>query len=179
MPTQQENMSSFLEKLLKLIPTEIILVYATIVSFIPDSLGPHMAIASVLFILTPLYLIYALGVNNRAQIIISTLSFLVWVFYLGGPFAYFPWYESWIAGTILIIYSLIPPMIISKKPGLGGIEMNPPILMQRASRLDDREPEAPVFDEPSLDPDELENLYFEDEELVIANNQEVKSWREI
>ncbi len=103
---------SFLEKLLKLIPVEIVLVYATLVSFIPEEFYPHLIIFLVLLLITPLYLRYALDVNNYSQIIVSTLSFVIWVFYLGGPFTFCNWYAQWIAGTILIVFSLIPPMIL-------------------------------------------------------------------
>ncbi len=112
MNNKSKYVDSFLEKLLKLIPVEIVLVYATLVSFIPEEFYPHLIIFLVLLLITPLYLRYALNVNNYSQIIVSTLSFVIWVFYLGGPFTFFNWYAHWIAGTILIVFSLIPPMIL-------------------------------------------------------------------
>ena len=112
MNNKSKYVDSFLEKLLKLIPVEIVLVYATLVSFIPEEFYQHLIIFLVLLLITPLYLRYALNVNNYSQIIVSTLSFVIWVFYLGGPFTFFNWYAHWIAGTILIVFSLIPPMIL-------------------------------------------------------------------
>jgi hypothetical protein len=47
------------------------------------------------------YLRVVLDVNDRTQLIISTISFGVWAFALGGPFKDLTWYKP-IYGSLLL-----------------------------------------------------------------------------
>lgn len=155
---QQDLISDYVKKVLKMIPSEIVLVYATLITFIPNLFLPQLIVSLVLLIITPLYLVFTLGVVRKAQIYLSVIAFAVWVFYLGGPFIFSSWYEKWMAGTVLIIFSLVPPMIIK-------------------SSDDENRLEAPVRKKFRVNPDfgDMDSDIFIDK----STGRREKSWREI
>ena len=107
--------NSFLKALLKLIPSEIIAVFIFLQGVLPDRLIPHLVISLLLVGITPLYLYLAMGVRSVCQLIVSTLSMVVWIYALGqGPVRYLkaPFYEPWYGSVVLAIWTLIPPMLL-------------------------------------------------------------------
>jgi hypothetical protein len=119
---EQEN--SFLQVLLKLIPSEVIAVFIFIQGVMPRVLLPHLVIALLLVSITPVYLYWAGGVRSRQQLVISTLSLVVWVYAMGaGPFRFIraPWYEPWHGAVALALWTLIPPMFLSRAQEQGRV----------------------------------------------------------
>ncbi len=107
--------NSFIKALLKLIPSEIIAVFLFLQGVLPDQLIPHLVIGLLLIFMTPLYLYTAMGVRSAGQLVISTLSMIVWIYALGqGPVKYLeaPLYEAWYGSVALAIWTLIPPMLL-------------------------------------------------------------------
>ena len=107
--------SVFLQNVVKLIPVEIMAIYAVINGLIPATADP-MAIVVVLGILTIIvafYAIFAMKIKNIIQIILMTIAFPIWIIAIGG----FPvgisitWYEPWMMSVGLSLYTLIPPII--------------------------------------------------------------------
>jgi hypothetical protein len=110
--------NSFIKALLKLIPSEIIAVFIFLQGVLPDRLLPHLVISLLLIGLTPLYLYRAMGVRSAGQLLVSTLSMVVWIYALGqGPVRFLdaPIYEPWYGSVILAIWTLIPPMLLYRK----------------------------------------------------------------
>jgi hypothetical protein len=107
------------DKLLKLMPSEIVTAYIVIDGVIPANakLIGTIVVSLVLLGLTPVYLLKVSKVNNVGQIVVSTLSFLVWVYTLGGPFAALGIHETWIASAILTLWTLIVPLLVPPKTG--------------------------------------------------------------
>ena len=97
-------------KLLKLIPSEIIAAYMVIhgifggqVIEVGEKDLSHVvgwSVFAALLILTPLYLVKIHNVKSKAQILLTTLSFPVWVYTIGGPFKMAGWYQPQIASCI-------------------------------------------------------------------------------
>jgi len=113
----------FLTALLKLIPSEVVAVYLFVLGILPERLVPHLAVAGLMVLLTPLYLRFAMGVRSAAQLAVSTISMLIWIYALGqGPVRFLspPWYEPWYGSVALAIWTLIPPMFLYR--GDGGAE---------------------------------------------------------
>ena len=107
--------NSFIKALLKLIPSEIIAVFLFLQGVLPDQLIPPLVIGLLLIFMTPLYLYTAMGVRSAGQLVISTLSMIVWIYALGqGPVKYLeaPLYEAWYGSVALAIWTLIPPMLL-------------------------------------------------------------------
>jgi len=120
---EQEN--SFLQVLLKLIPSEVIAVFVFIQGVMPGEFWPHFIMALVLIGLTPLYLSLAAGVKSRTQLVLSTLSLVVWIYAMGtGPLRFVrpPYYEPWHGAVLLAVWTLVPPMLLTR----GPVEETPP-----------------------------------------------------
>ncbi len=114
---EQEN--SFLQVLLKLIPSEVIAVFIFVQGVLPGQFWPHFIVALVLVGMTPLYLSYAAGVKSRTQLLLSTLSMVVWIYAMGtGPLRFVkpPYYEPWHGAVLLAVWTLVPPMLLTQRP---------------------------------------------------------------
>jgi hypothetical protein len=102
-------------RLLKYIPAEVVAVYLTLDGIVRSAANqlpqkPWLWIIFVILLIgTPIYLWRITKVTKKVQLIISTLSFAVWIFALGGAFATTPWYKP-VYGTLLLpIYTFIVP----------------------------------------------------------------------
>jgi len=113
----------YLSRVLKHIPTEIVMAYVSIEGVLRTTYStsvPHeremllkllWIVAAALTILTPLWLWRVMRVKRFEQLFISTLSFPVWLFALGGPFALQDWYEPAFGAVVLPLYTLLVPII--------------------------------------------------------------------
>jgi hypothetical protein len=107
------NVSEYLQKILKLIPAEVVILYTTVLAIVGVNITGQFVVAGICLALVPLYLLFATGVKNTRQIIISTIAFAIYVFASGGPFIAMPWYQPWIPATILAIFTGVVPMFAS------------------------------------------------------------------
>ena len=111
-------------KLLKLIPSEIIAAYMVLHGMFQGQViqvGEHdltnlvcWSVFVALLVLTPLYLVKIHNVKSMDQVAVTTLSFPVWVYTIGGPFQMIGWYHPQIASCILVVWTLIVPLVISR-----------------------------------------------------------------
>ncbi len=123
--------NTFTQLLLKLIPSEVIAVFVFIQGVMPQHLAPQLAVSLLLVAITPLYLRAAMGVRSRAQLVVSTLSLVVWIYALGqGPVRSIPspWYEPWYGSVALALWTLVPPMLLARE---GGKARRPPPARKR------------------------------------------------
>jgi len=112
-----------MSRVLKHIPTEIVMAYITIDGVLRTSYHPNVwaerqtlqtllwIVTAVLTVLTPFWLYRVMRVKRPKQLFISTLSVPVWLFALGGPFALQDWYQPAFGALILPLYTLILPII--------------------------------------------------------------------
>ena len=114
MPRTIRSENEYLTKILKLIPTEIIATYLFLQGIIPESAKRiELTIVSViLLIATPLYLGKFQNVTSIKQLIISTLSFVVWLFALGHSFQAWVSYPDYYGSVVLALWTLFVPLIM-------------------------------------------------------------------
>ncbi len=109
---EQDN---YLQRLFKYIPSEIILLFVTcekiILSQSQIPISIYWYISGFCLIATPFYLLFIMKVRKVSQLIISTLSFAVWVFALGGPFSYMKWYKPLYGALTLPIFTFLTSFI--------------------------------------------------------------------
>lgn len=99
------------DRLIKYIPSEVIGVYAAVDALLKtagnqipkDTLG--WVVFGFLLIMTPIYLWRVQNVRKYQALAIATVSFLIWVFNLGGPFAQLPWYNPFYGALLLPLYT--------------------------------------------------------------------------
>lgn len=121
----------FKDRLVKLIPTEIVTAYITIQGLITGAGGAAAGTPTsgsdnttgnaqtllwivfiVLTILTPIYLYFISKVRKWLQILFNTVAFIIWVIVIGGPIEEilgFP--AEFIGSIILVIYTLLIPLV--------------------------------------------------------------------
>jgi hypothetical protein len=107
-------------RLLKYIPAEVVAVYLTLDSIVRSAVnraslqGWLWLIFAFGLMVTPLFLWRIAKVRRANQLIISTISFAVWVFALGGAFAAYSWYQSFEGAIALVMCTFLIPMFIGK-----------------------------------------------------------------
>jgi hypothetical protein len=116
----------YLDKLLKLIPSEIIAAYLFIQNLIanqPVIIGNTdyqiivlWLVVFVFMIITPVYLVNVQHVYKMNQIVISGIAYLIWTYSLGGPFRLEGWYNPQIAAVLLVLWTLITPLFVKTTP---------------------------------------------------------------
>ncbi|MBN1197215.1 MAG: hypothetical protein JXA62_07395 [Candidatus Aminicenantes bacterium] len=114
MARQIRTAQRYSDRLLKLIPSEIIAAWVAVQGIIPQDSGPWAitAAAILLMVLTPLYLCRFQQVRRPGQLAASTVSFIVWVYTLRGPFVFWGLYRSWLASVILILWTVTVPLFL-------------------------------------------------------------------
>ena len=117
-PTTTAN--DFKDRLVKLIPSEIITAYITLQGLIsgngPGHLQLYTTIAfACLLLFTPFYLKIVSGVTKVGQIVFTTIAFIIWVMASGGFHAILPdvavFNDNFIGSMLLIIYTLAIPFV--------------------------------------------------------------------
>ena len=118
-----KSADDYLSRVLKHIPSEIVMAYVAIDGILRTSYNPSIwserqtlqtllwVALAILTVLTPLWLLRVMRVRQPSQLFISTLSVPVWLFALGGPFALLDWYEPAFGAIVLPLYTLIIPII--------------------------------------------------------------------
>jgi hypothetical protein len=116
----------YLSRVVKYIPTEIIMGYVAAIGFIKTLAGTQQhlwswLVAATLLILTPLWVSRAASVAGQPgplrQVVAATLAFAAWVFATGGPFEQFQvengggWYTRALGSVVLILVCLCLPVV--------------------------------------------------------------------
>jgi hypothetical protein len=102
----------YFDRLFKYIPAELVAGYIFVLGAVKQLTDPDLRILQwslfiVFLILTPLYLRKVQKVLKIKQLIISTISFGVWVFALGGPFAMLGWYNPVYGSLLLPVFTIV------------------------------------------------------------------------
>jgi len=131
MAREVNDTQPYSDKLVKLIPSEIIGAYMVLSNILGYNAGNIQAsvlpkpvtendlkpillqiVFFVLLVLTPVYLKKISKVNNVTQLGVTTISFIIWVYTLGGPFVVWGLYYSLIGSVVLVLWSLIVPLFV-------------------------------------------------------------------
>ena len=114
---------SYMSRVLKYIPSEIVVAYISIDGMLRTCYNPNVwadrqmlfkllwIVSAILTVLTPLWLWRVMRVRRLSQLFISTISVPVWLFALGGPFSLLDWYRPALGAIVLPLYTLILPII--------------------------------------------------------------------
>jgi hypothetical protein len=107
----------FKNRLVKLIPSEIVAAYITIQGIIAGAAVSGnkdlliWIVFLVLLILTPVYLFKITRVRKVEQIVFTTLAFVIWVIATGSPVKEIAGFEAGFIGSILLVlYTTLIPL---------------------------------------------------------------------
>ncbi len=118
-----KSSDNYLSRVLKHIPSEIVMAYLSIDGVLTSAYqnDPAMlqkllwATCLVLLVVTPLWLWRVERVHKFKQVFLSTISIIFWMFAIGGPFRFLPWYNPALGSLALPFYTLLVPIIIGDK----------------------------------------------------------------
>lgn len=129
--------SDYKDRLLKLIPGEVVAAYITIDGIIPrdHEFAKWVAVGAALLLLLaiPLYMTQLYAVKNWQQIGFTMGSFLIWLYSLGGPFELWtlrgdlPLHIPFIGSILLILWTLLVPVVVTA-PADKPVVTDPPAL---------------------------------------------------
>jgi hypothetical protein len=112
----QEAFKPYLDRLLKLIPAEVLSLYAVGTGFIEDT---NLAASSgwALFCLLGTGGVKAFGTADRrhdlppdwTHVALSMAAFVTWVYYLGGPFVMLNWHSKSTASLLILAFTFVSP----------------------------------------------------------------------
>ncbi|HAX92477.1 MAG TPA: hypothetical protein DCY25_00775 [Bacteroidales bacterium] len=108
----QATRDTYSDRLFKYIPAEIVAGYIFAAGMLENLTKAgeislfQWGLFLIFLILTPLYLWRVQKVQKISQHIISALSFVVWVFALGGPFSLLSWYNPVYGAVLLPVFTL-------------------------------------------------------------------------
>jgi hypothetical protein len=111
----------YADRLMKYIPGEVVSLFILLnglASNAPEAI-PKVPLQWFVFVFllagTWFYLWRVQKVTKRLQLVISTVAFAIWVFFLGGPFKSFSWYNEFYGMFLLPLYTFGVGLIEAKK----------------------------------------------------------------
>jgi len=114
------DQDTYTSKIIKMIPADIISVYLGVFTIIKntDAQTSHTILQWIVFgavlLITPFYLWKVAGITSKKQVMVCTLSFLIWVFSIGGPLdgQMIGGYTVQFLGAIILpVYTLFIPLV--------------------------------------------------------------------
>lgn len=120
MAREVNQSDGYLSRLLKYIPSEIVMVFISVEGVLrsafagqPERLELSLWIlAGVLTLLTPLWLWRVMRVKRFSHLFLSTLALPIWMFAIGGPFTAFDWYSQSLGAVALPLFTLLAPILV-------------------------------------------------------------------
>ncbi len=119
-PTIRNDQNTYKDRLVKLIPSEIVTAYITLQGLISSRPGNDKILYTAitffcLLVLTPFYLRKIQGVGKIGQIVFTTIAFVIWVMASGGFHSMLPnaslFQDNFLGSLLLIIYTLCIPFV--------------------------------------------------------------------
>jgi hypothetical protein len=113
----KDDFNSYLDRLMKMIPAEVIALYLVGSGLIPEGQAVGLVVWSVIC-LVGVILLRAYGTADSTEnkptdwthTIISAVAFVIWVYSMGGPFALYNLYIAWIGSLLVLAYTFFVPI---------------------------------------------------------------------
>lgn len=116
-----DSHATYLERVVQLIPAEVVAAHLTIQGLVYNQIRIRdVALeisAGVLFVLLPLYL-WRLGVTSKKQIALTMGSFLIWVLAVSLPVHQRSGLDPLWGSIILVLWTTVIPVLVV--PGVAG-----------------------------------------------------------
>lgn len=119
------ELDTYWDRVIKYIPSDIVAAWTVVTGLIStDPTAPQkplLWISFFIFVLITVWWVWKQTSQRNqppaiSQITVSTFSFIVWVFALGGPFATWEgFYRPLYGSLVLVVYSLVVGLILPKE----------------------------------------------------------------
>jgi hypothetical protein len=121
-----DELKSYLDRLLKLIPAEVLSLYLVGIGIIPNDKITALIIWAI-FCLLAVGGVKAYGTSDRAHnikadkvhVTLSMIAFVIWVYSMGGLFEYFHVHEAYIGSLLILAFTFAVPYFYRGQPDAG------------------------------------------------------------
>jgi hypothetical protein len=111
----QDQADGYLEKIVKLVPAEIIGAYLVLEGILKSGLsgdpqGLYWGLAAIFLLGAIGAMTFArriLEVQRLSQLAVTGIAFCVWVFATGGWFAFVEWYAPWMGSVSVVLFAML------------------------------------------------------------------------
>ena len=112
-----ESLNFYLDRLLKMIPAEVVSLYLVGSGLIPQAQAVGLTAWAVVC-LVGVVIVRAYGTADRAQnkptdwvhVAISCVAFVIWVYSVGGPFTAFDLHVPYLGSLLVLAWTFFMPM---------------------------------------------------------------------
>jgi len=117
-PAAGEDLKYYLDRLLKMIPAEVISLYLVGIGLIPAGQSLALAVWAVVCLVGTV-LVRAYGTadptadktTDWVHVAISSVSFVLWVYTLGGPFEAYGLHLDYIGSLLVLAWTFFVPLL--------------------------------------------------------------------
>jgi hypothetical protein len=116
---EQAAPDDFGARIVKYIPADVVAAWVALVALVPASAASRTAVLwgcfALLLVITPFWMTRVTTVAGepvaRTQALMATLAFAVWAFATGIPFSLYAFYEPWMGGVLLILFTFFSGLV--------------------------------------------------------------------
>lgn len=113
-PPPGDTLKDYLERLIKLIPGEVVGIYLIGVGSIPADNGPVLAtwaaICLALVVFVRVYGTWEPRVGpQKLAVAVAAVSFVIWVYTMGGPFAVYGLQVQYVGSLLTLVWTFLVP----------------------------------------------------------------------
>jgi hypothetical protein len=123
----EDGLKAYLDRLLKLIPAEVLSLYLVGTGVIPQD----KIVASIIwtiFCFGAVGVVKAFGTSDRANkiapdrthVALSMIAFVIWIYSMGGPFAYFHLHQAYIGSLLILAFTFAVPYFYHGQADAGS-----------------------------------------------------------
>jgi hypothetical protein len=117
------QLDNYGSRVVKYVPGDVIAAWLAVSGLLAGrttaKIGVLWAVFGVLIVITPISVLRATRVKGlppaRAQAMLSTAAFAVWVFAIGQPFSHYSFYDASFGGVAIILFTLVSGLIDPEK----------------------------------------------------------------
>jgi hypothetical protein len=118
-----EEFKSYLERLVKMIPAEVVGLYLIGSGIIPEGQRVGLLVWSIVCLIAVVVVrAYGTADPEKSQtpqwstVLISSGAFVIWLYSLGGPFEPFGWHVPYIGSLLVLAWTFIVPILYKGTP---------------------------------------------------------------
>ncbi len=117
-PTTSQNFKDYLDRLLKMVPGEVIGLYLIGSGLIPTDQLTALVVWSVVCLLAVI-VVRAFGTADKAQnlptdwlqVAIASVAFVIWLYSIGGPFVGLGVHVPYVGSLLVLAWSFFVPLV--------------------------------------------------------------------
>ncbi len=117
-PPKTETPSSYLDRLMKMLPAEVLSLYLVGSGIIPNDAPRGVLLGWFLICLAGVIALRIWGTSDKQiglpvdwwHVVISTVAFIIWVYTIGGPFKLYGIHVEYLGSLLVLVWTFFVPL---------------------------------------------------------------------